>query len=70
MITFQFAVLLILSYFMILLIKIFDAEVGWLWVQSSFNDFSGVLSESCVITDDVIWLLSREELAADTFVFC
>ena len=50
--------------------KLYDAEGGCFGMESSFNKCFGVGSESQVTNDDVIWFISREEFAVDTFVLC
>ena len=49
--------------------KKYDTKVGWFWVISSFNKLIKV-SESWVITDDVILSFSRGEFAVAFYMWC
>ena len=51
-----------------LLLHMLDLEVEWLWTKVALTNVSQVISDNWVITDDVVWFLSKAELTVDIFV--
>ena len=55
---------------MIFVMKKYDTEGGWLRVESTFFSVCRVGSNSWVINDEDLWLISREQFAVDTYMSC